>query len=499
MQLGGTLRCQAPCGRKALIVYCGIDIGTSSIKCLIVDERGARLGLGRAAVSLYHASGGYEADPLEWLQACATAVSEARASCRHTADGGAHISAVAVSGNGPTLVAVGKDGVPIGRASSWMDRSAVDQAARASGAAGRAVDPSFYLPKAMRLIESPDAEEIASFFSGPEYLAFALGADRVSYRISDYYDRYLWDAETARSLGIDTALFPPYVEPARIIGAVSDHAAAAIGLPAGIPIVSGFPDFLAALVGSGAVQGGIACDRSGSSEALNVCAAMPFPDGSIFSLPHVIPGFWNLSGGLSTSGKALEWFSSVSGYSGIASDSIYQDAQSAPPGADGALFLPFLAGERAPLWNQKLRGAFFGLSLAHSRRHLARAVVESIAFGLRLTAERIGAGGFAIDVVRCSGGAARDDTLCAIKADVLGLPVEVPDSPECEAMGDACACAVALGHHASLAEASSAMVRVHARFEPTAALRGLYDERYAAWKTALEATIGLAAAGGARP
>jgi len=351
----------------------------------------------------------------------------------------------------------------------------------------------------MRIIESPDAARIASFFSGPEYLAFALGAAPVSYRISDYYDRYLWDAGTARALGIDTALFPPYVEPARIIGAVSTHASEAIGLPAGIPIISGFPDFLAALVGSGAVHTGIACDRSGSSEALNVCAATPFPDGSIFSLPHAIPGFWNLSGGLSTSGKALEWFSSVSGYSGIASDSIYQDAQTAPPGADGALFLPFLAGERAPLWNQELRGAFFGLSLAHSRKHLARAVVESIAFGLRLTAERIGAGGFDIDVVRCSGGAARDDTLCAIKADVLDVPIEVPDSPECEAMGDACACAVALGHHASLAEASAAMVRVHARFESAVALRGMYDERYAAWKAALDATIELAKPGRAKP
>jgi len=484
-------------------VYCGIDIGTSSIKCLIVDERGNRLGLGRAAVGLYHTGGRYEADPLEWLQACAAAISEARASVsassRHIAAGGdVPISAVAVSGNGPTLVAVGHDGLPIGRASSWMDRGATSQAERASMAAGRPVDPSFYLPKAMRILETTDGGDVASFFSGPEYLAFALGAAPVSYRVSDYYDRFLWDAETAQSLGIDTALFPPYVEPATVIGKVSTHAAEALGLPAGVPIVSGFPDFLAALVGSGVVHAGMACDRSGSSEALNVCAAAPFPDRAIFSLPHAIAGFWNLSGGLSTSGKALEWFSSVSGYSGIGSDSIYQDAQTIPPGADGALFLPFLAGERAPIWNQQLRGAFIGLSLAHSRKHLARAVVESIAFGLRLTAERISDGGFAIDVARCSGGAARDDTLCAIKADILNVPVEVPDNPECEAMGDACACAVALGHHANLAEASLAMVRVHARFEPTAVLRGVYDDRYSAWKAALEATIGLSGAVGAK-
>lgn len=499
MPLGGALRCQAPCNGEVLIVYCGIDIGTSAIKCLIVDERGNRLGLGRAAVGLYHNGGAYEADPLEWLRACAAAVAEARASSAHGSDRGqVPISAVAVSGNGPTLVAVGRDGLPRGQASSWMDRGATAQAARASAAAGRPVDPSFYLPKAMRVLESPDAGAVASFFSGPEYLAFALGAAPVSYRVSEYYDPFLWDTDTARALGIDAALFPPYVEPARIIGKVSAHAADALGLPAGIPIVSGFPDFLAALVGSGVVNNGMACDRSGSSEALNICATAPYPDQSIFSLPHAIAGFWNLSGGLSTSGKALEWFSSIAGYSGIGSDSVYQDAQTVAPGADGALFLPFLAGERAPLWNQALRGAFSGLSLSHSRKHLARAVVESIAFGLRLTSERIADGGFAIDVVRCSGGAARDDTLCAIKADVLKLPVEVPDNPECEAMGDACACSVALGHHANLAEASSAMVRVHARFEPNQALQARYDERYSAWKTALKASIVLAGPAKAR-
>lgn len=480
-------------------MYCGIDIGTSAIKCLLVDERGNRLGLGRAAVGLYHADGAWEADPLEWLRACAAAVAEARAASMHAAGGReTPVSAVAVSGNGPTLVAVGRDGLPLGRASSWMDRGAASQADRASIAAGRPVDPSSYLPKAMRILESADAEAVASFFSGPEYLAFALGAAPVSYRVNDYYDPFLWDIETARALGIDTALFPPYVEPASIIGKVSAHAAEAIGLPAGIPIVSGFPDFLAALVGSGVVGVGMACDRSGSSEALNVCATAPFPDRAIFSLPHAIDGFWNLSGGLSTSGKALEWFSSIAGYSGIGSDSVYQDAQTVAPGADGALFLPFLAGERAPLWNPALRGAFAGLSLAHSRKHLARAVVESIAFGLRLTAETIASGGFSIDMVRCSGGAARDDTLCSIKADILGVPVEVPDNPECEAMGDACACAVALGHHGNLAEASAAMVRVHARFEAAKALRGLYDERYAAWKAALGASIDMANGAGAR-
>jgi len=473
-------------------LYCGVDIGTSSIKCLIVDENGARRGLGRASVGLYKGALGYEADPLEWLRACAAAYADA-ATATGLGEAGLRdrLRAVAVSGNGPTLVAAGRDGLPVGRASSWMDRSAVAEAARITEATGRNVDPSFYLPKAMRVLGSEDGGSVFKFFSGPEYLAFTLGAAPVSYLVDDYYDAYVWDRKAGAALGLDAALFPPYVAPAEIIGRVSANASEAVGLPAGLPIVSGFPDFLAALVGAGAVSPGLACDRSGSSEALNVCATRPFPDRSIFSLPHAVRGLWNLSGGLSTSGKALEWFSGVSGYSGIGSDSVYQDAERAEAGADGLLFLPYLSGERAPLWNTDLRGAFFGLSLSHGRREMARAVVESLAFGLRLAADRIRGGDFRIDSARCSGGAARDGVLCAIKADVLGMAIEVPENPECEAMGDACACAVALSEYGSLSEASAAMVRVESRYEPDQARRALYEEHYAAWKDALDAAIRL--------
>jgi len=473
-------------------VYCGIDVGTSSIKCLLVDESGTRLGLGRASVGLYRGDRGYEADPLEWLKAVAAAYAEAVAATGLGESGiRTRLRAVSVSGNGPTLVTVGRDGLPVGRASSWMDKSAADEAVIVSGAAGRQIDPSFYLPKAVRALRSDDADRIAMFFSGPEYLAFTLGSSPVSYLVDDFYDGFVWDRKTVGRLGLDSRLFPPYVAPAERIGSVSVHASEAIGLPAGLPIISGFPDFLAALVGSGAVLPGLACDRSGSSEALNVCATRPYPDRSVFSLPHAIPGYWNLSGGVSTSGKALEWFSGIAGYSGIGSDSVYQDAERVAAGADGVIFLPYLTGERAPLWNPSLRGAFLGLSLSHGRPEMARAVVESIAFGLRLAADRIRAGGFAIDVTRCSGGAARDDMLCAIKADVLGMAIEVPQTHECEAMGDACACAVALRDHANLADASRAMVRIESRFEPGAKNLQLYEERYAAWKEALDAAVRL--------
>ena len=471
-------------------MYCGIDIGTSAIKCAIIDEGGAVVGFGRAEVGLYRGAhpDAWESDPAEWLKATANAFGQAATVPGYEPS---KLRGLAISGNGPTLVAAGADGLPIGLASSWMDRSAVSEADRVSATAGRRIDPSFYLPKALKLIESPLGSSIKRFFSGPEYLAFMLGAMPVSFLPDPFYDQHIWALETATALGLDETLFPPYIAPARIIGQVSTQAAEATGLPAGLPLVSAFPDFLAALAGSGTVRPGMACDRSGSSEALNLCATKPFPDQSIFSLPHAVPGLWNLSGGLSTSGKALEWFSRAGAYSGSETDTLNHDASQVAPGAEGVLFLPYLTGERAPLWNKDIRGAFFGLSLNNGRKEMARAVLESIAFALRLSAERMAEGGFTIDIVRCSGGAAKDSTLNAIKAGVLKVPVEIPLLSDSEPVGDACAVAVALGDQPSLEEASKVLVGIGKIFKPDPALTSLYDDRYGAWKNALDAVIGL--------
>jgi xylulokinase len=471
-------------------MLCGIDLGTSALKCGLFDPDGRRLGIGKAAVGLYKgdAAGEAYAEPLEWAKAAALAIGEAM---RQTGKGPSAIEAIAISGNGPTLVAVGADGLPLGRALSWMDRSALNQAGRIATRMGRPIDPSFYLPKALKLFEEGEqgGAQPVRFFSAPEYLAFLFGADPVSYLPDPYYERFIWDLESAAAMGLNAGLFPPYVRQGQRIGSVSVQSADAFGLAAGTPIVAGFPDFLAALVGSGSTRPGIACDRSGSSEALNLCAQAPFKDERLFSLPHALPGLWNQSGGLSTSGKALEWFSQIAAYAGTRGATLFQDFQDAEPGAGGALFLPYLAGERAPLWQPELKGAFLGLSLGQGRKDLARAVVEALAYGLRLVSDIMSEDGAGPELIRCSGGQAHNEALCALKADVLGIAVELPDTPESETLGNACAAACALGYYPDLESASIAMVRVKRRFEPDPGLRELYDEGYGRWKKGLDLAL----------
>ena len=473
-------------------MYLTFDIGTSSVKGALLHEDGRLVRGARAPVGLYRGPGeaSWEADPAEWWKALAGC-------SRELLEGGpGGVRAVAVSGNGPTLVPVDARGDPVGRALSWMDRRARIQADRVSGLLGFPLDPTFYLPKALWFMENrcEDFSRTARFFSCPEWTAYRLCGEACTYLADPYYERYTWAAATASSLGLDAALFPPYAGPGRILGGVLAGPARETGIPEGTPVVTAFPDFLASVLGSGAVEPGIACDRAGTSEAINLCSREPCSDWSFLSLPHAVPGLWNISGGLSTSGKALEWYARAAGCAknGDADpEDIFRDAVLSVPGAGSLLFLPFLAGERAPLWHRDLRAAFLGLSVDHDRSDLARAVAESIGFGLRLTSQGLSELGHETRLVRVSGAPARNVFLTRLKADILGLPMEVPEVPDCELTGDAAACAMALGDHASLAKAAASLVRVEARFEPDPGLRDEYDRLYAVFTDAVTALIPL--------
>ncbi len=471
-------------------MYLTFDIGTSSVKGALVGEDGRADRVERFSVGLYRGEGeaAWEAEPYEWWKALG------ECSRRLVENASGPIRAAAVSGNGPTLVPVDRSGRPVGRAISWMDRRARDQADRISALLGFPLDPSFYLPKALWFLENrrSDFARTARFFSCPEWAAYRLCGEACTYLSDPYYERYTWGGAAASGLGLDDSLFPPYCGPGRILGRVLPEASRETGIPEGTPVVSAFPDFLASLLGSGAVEPGIACDRAGTSEALNLCSAAPCADWSFLSLPHAVPGLWNISGGLSTSGKALEWYARAAGFpedEESGARKVFRAAETSVPGARDLLFLPFLAGERAPLWRRDLRGAFLGLSVDHDPGDLARAVAESIGFGLRLTSQGLAELGHGMRLVRVSGTPARNAFLSRLKSDILGLPVEVPELADCELSGNAAACAVALGDFGSLAEAAARLVRVETRFEPDPRLRREYDRLYGIFADAAAALI----------
>jgi len=232
------------------------------------------------------------------------------------------------------------------------------------------------------------------------------------------------------------------------------------------------------LLGTATVLPGRACVRSGTSEGINLCARGPVQDKRLLSLGHIAEGCWNISGMISTSGKALEWFKNASGQAVESYERIFEQVQAAAPGADRLLFLPYLAGERAPLWDPAARGAFIGLSLNHGRAEMLRAVVEAVGFAIRDVVEVMEEAGLSVQDLRITGRPSRSRPWNQVKADITGRRILVPETLDSDLVGDVCLALRALGEYGSVAEASEAIVRIGSVFEPDPALKGLYDEMF---------------------
>ncbi|MEW5817360.1 MAG: FGGY family carbohydrate kinase, partial [Spirochaetota bacterium] len=357
------------------------DIGTSLLKGGVFERTGEQVLRAEAPIHLienqdplYH-----EVDPAEWISALAAA------SRRLGLEQYRHIDAVVVSGNGPTLVPAGKDGKPLANAMTWMDRRCLKEAEKITELSGSYIDPTFYLPKVYWIfLHKPEVyDKTEHFFSCPEYIDYLLTGTACTILPAQQFTKYIWTDDLIRKLSMDPGKFPPFIKPGTLIGRVTENAEKRLGIPAGIPVFAGGPDFIMSLLGTATVHPGRACDRSGTSEGINLCTEHPIEDKRLLCLGHIIEGYHNISGIISTSGKALEWFKLITGREKTGYDALFEDIRQVPAGSDRLIFLPYLTGERAPIWDPLARGSFIGLTLNHGRREMTRAVVESVGYAIR--------------------------------------------------------------------------------------------------------------------
>jgi xylulokinase len=192
--------------------------------------------------------------------------------------------------------------------------------------------------------------------------------------------------------------------------------------------------------------------------------------------PHLV------GSAFAATGKALDWFRDQVVGGAVSTETLIAEAAATPPGADGLVFLPYLAGERSPLWDPTARGAFAGLTVGHGRGHLVRSILEAAALAIRHVAEPLVVTGVAVDAMRVCGGPARSETWNRIKADVTGFPVVVPHVLETAVLGSAIAAAAAIGAHRDITAAIRAMTRVERRLEPDVTVRARYEELFERYK-----------------
>jgi xylulokinase len=455
----------------------GIDLGTSSLKAVALTDDGT----GRAAPTLSYPirvphPGWAEQDPEDWWEA-------ARSAIRALLDGGMAadaVAALAVGGQMHGTVLLDETGAPVRPAIIWPDSRTGAEAARAEEALallgliprlGGGVAAGFMLASLLWIREhEPDTwRHVARVLLPKDYLRFRL-TGIIAAEPSDGsgvpaidLPRREWSQEALAALELPKSLFPPVRASTAVAGALTDDAARATGLRPGTPVLMGGSDQAMAAIGSGLLHPGslLISISTGGQIVTPLAAPLPDPVHGLRTLCHAVDGTYLALSATLGAGLSLRWLrEAVFEDRGEGSDArLTALAATAPPGAGGLIFLPYLAGERAPLLDPAAGGLLLGLRLEHGRAHLARAALEGVAMSLLHALEPLQEAGVQAERVILAGGLAQSDLMRRIIAGVLDRPIIPLEAAEQSALGAALLAGVHAGFYPTLAAACSATVQ----------------------------------------
>ena len=504
----------------------GIDLGTSSVKALLIDERGNALASATVEYPLSAPRPLWsEQDPADWWRGTCDAV---RAVMAKSGLAAADVRGIGLSGQMHGLTLLDKAGQVLRPAILWNDQRTGPQCetiTRLAGGKQRVLEltanvvlPGFTAPKIVWVRENePDVyARVAHVLLPKDYIRYRLSGEFAT-EVSDasgmsVFDvrRRTWSDEMLAALDIPRAWMPRCAESHEVTAVLSQVGAAEIGLQAGTPIVGGGGDNAAGAVGNGVVREGIVSASIGTSGVVFASSErfVMEPEGKVHAFCHALPDTWHVMGVMLSAGGSLRWHRDVIAYGdpGLVSrralpsdtdpyDILLAEAAQVAPGAEGLLFLPYLTGERCPYPDPLARGAFVGLTIRHTQAHLTRAVVEGITFGLADSLGLVRGLGIRIDEVRAVGGGARSAIWRQMLADVFQTEITLINSSEGGAFGVALLAGVGAGVWKDAREACDATLKVTTRVEPAkdAAVRDRYAEMYARYRElypALKDTFG---------
>lgn len=411
-----------------------VDVGTSALKAVVYARDGQTL----AASTQRHAyttpqPGWAEADPEAWWQAFQLAMVD----LHQLLPGLETAQALALSGQMHTAVLLDEAGEVVPPTILWLDRRATVETAELQAHLRLPpyhLNSTYTLPKLYWLARHmPEVvQRVACILWPKDYLRFRMTGER----LTDYteaggaalldWQTLTWATSRLELIGLDPAILPSLRWPQEDGGSLLPGIAARFGLRDDVKVIVGAGDVLALIAGTPPVPGQVTCSLGSSSMVFG-----PMPPGQTVADPadrlYVYPLLpYPLLGGVSsTTGAAVQWAWHMLYDGQVPFDEAVQQALATPPGADGLLFLPFLSGERSPFWNDGLRGAFYGLTLAHSRAHLMRAVLEGVAFSLRHLIDIFAELGAAPQSIALAGGGVSVPGLPQLLSDVCRLPVRI--------------------------------------------------------------------------
>jgi xylulokinase len=500
----------------------GCDVGSQGTNVALYAADGTLVA---SSYQIYDLSfpfpGAAEQDADAWTPAVVAGVREV---LERVPEGPSAVKGISFGSQLDGMVVCGTDGRALRPAMIWMDRRAEAQAAAVAErispedfyrAVGANLDSSHAVFKALWVRdEEPEVWSKASFLMSPGTYVLREIAGPIAVDYSNASSLALldprtrkWSSEVLAAVDVPEHLLPEVTAATEPIATIEASFAEDTGLSPETVVAVGCGDEMAATLGAGVFAPGDVCDVVGTAEPVCAASAEPRDDPTMLveCHPHADPEAWLLENPGFVSGGNLRWWrdqfapiergAEAEGL-GDAYDLLSREAERIAPGAEGLVFLPAMQGAMAPEWNGAARGVFYGLTLAHSRAHMTRAVLEGSAFGLRDILEAMVAAGLDVRRLTIVGGGAKGPLWRQIKADVTGLPVRVPVSVETTATGAAILAAVGSGVHASVADAVDAFVAFRPEeHEPDPERREIYDEAYRRYREVYFALKPVFAAG----
>src|SRR6266576_4197406 len=462
------------------MAYLGIDVGTGGTRALVIDAQGNVV-----------ASASAEHDPRDWWQACGTAVRKALETSGIRAE---DIACVGFSGQMHGAVLLDASDEVVRPALIWCDQRSEAQSLELEKLFGRdalirlTCNPpltNFTLTKILWVRENEPQTwaRVAHVMLPKDYVRFRLTGERAidmadasGTLLLDVANRR-WSKEVLAKTGIDQKLLPALFESPEVCGKVSAAGAEATGLRAGTPVVAGAGDQAAGAVGMGIARVGAVSVTIGTSGVVFASTDRPAmdPAGRLHTFCHAIPGRWHVMGVTQAAGLSLRWYRDNFGAAspGVQKkdgrdpyDVFAEEAAAAPAGSEGALWAPYLMGERTPHLDPNARAALVGLTASHTRAHVIRAILEGVAFSLKDSFTIFDEMKIPVTSIRLGGGGARSPLWRQIQADVYGREVEIVAAEEGAAYGAAILAGTGAGAWSSVEQACDAIVRVAKRIAP---------------------------------
>ena len=414
----------------------GIDLGTSSVKVVVLALDGSISGIGSDEYPILIPSPGYaEQDPDQWWSATVSAIREALDRA-----GRPEIASIGFSGQMHGFVPIGPDSAPVNPAIIWADQRSAQlipeiesilgpdlKSCGTAPAAGFLISTLFWFQK-----HQPQLFDRAQTLLMPkDYVRLKItgeiGTDASDASATGLFDvrNRAWSNDLIERLNLPRSIFPKINESTDPVGVVTKQAAAELGIKAGIPVTVGSADQPAQAVGNGLINPPLGSVTVGTGGQVFIPLHEPILDSKLrlHTFCHAPRERWYLLGAMLSAGMALRWFRSILGNDRFSYAELDRIANEVEPGSGGLTFLPYIVGERSPIMDPRARGGFVGLTLGHRPAHLARALLEGVAFALRQIIETMEECGASLPKLVASGNGLGSPVWRQMLADILQRPL----------------------------------------------------------------------------